>query len=118
MYLIVLLIINLGSAELPGGTLAAIIPLHMTSLLILLGGGRNPLYPPNKVILWDDALGKEVSELEFKECVCGIACRRDWLIVSLKRRVVIFKVGQRVTRFREWETCDNERGVWPTRCVL
>lgn len=96
--------------ELTGGTLAAVVPMHTSSLLFLLGGGRSPLYPPNKVILWDDAIGSEVAELEFREKVRGLACRRGWLAVALRRRVVVFQVGESVTRYGEWDTCDNTRG--------
>lgn len=97
--------------ELPGGTLSAVIPLHTSSMLFLVGGGRSPLYPPNKVVLWDDALGKEVAELEFREKVRGLACRRGWFAVALRRRVVVFKLGESVSRFGEWDTCDNPRGL-------
>jgi WD repeat-containing protein 45 len=62
------------------------------------------------VILWDDAIGCEVAELEFRERVRGIACRRGWVAVALRRRVVVFEVGDRVTRHGEWDTCDNPRG--------
>ncbi|KAF8640063.1 hypothetical protein AX17_001304 [Amanita inopinata Kibby_2008] len=97
--------------ELTGGTLAAVVPLHSTNLLFLLGGGRSPLYPPNKVVVWDDALGAEIAELEFRERVRGLACRRGWLAVALRRRVVAFQIGEKVTRYAEWETCDNLRGL-------
>lgn len=97
--------------ELTGGTLAAAFPLHTTNLLFLLGGGRSPLYPPNKVIVWDDALGKEVAELEFRERVRGLTCRRGWLAVALRRRVVVFQVGEQFKRHAEWDTCDNPRGL-------
>lgn len=104
-----------GYAELSGGTLAAVYPLHTSSLLFLLGGGVSPLYPPNKVILWDDALGRDVVELEFRERVRGIACRRGWLVVVLRRRAVVFKVlkGERdgVVRVGEYTTGDNTRGM-------
>ncbi|KAF9055219.1 hypothetical protein BDZ89DRAFT_1087911 [Hymenopellis radicata] len=85
--------------------------LHTSSLLFLVGGGRSPLYPPNKVIIWNDHLGCEVAELEFRERVRGLACRRGWLSVALRRRVVVFEIGERVTRFGEWETCDNPKGL-------
>ncbi|ESK97541.1 svp1-like protein 2 [Moniliophthora roreri MCA 2997] len=101
----------LRKRELSGGTLAAAVPMHTSSLLFLLGGGRSPLFPPNKVILWDDAIGSEVAELEFREKVRGIACRRGWLAVALRRRVVVFEVGEQVARFAEWDTCDNPRGL-------
>ncbi|KAF7313722.1 WD-REPEATS-REGION domain-containing protein [Mycena chlorophos] len=97
--------------ELTGGTLAAAVPLHASSLVFLLGGGRSPLYPPNKVVFWDDVLGTEVAELEFRERVRGLACRRGWLAVALRRRVVVFELGEQVSRFGEWDTSDNPRGL-------
>ena len=104
------------STELPGGTLSAVVPLHTSSMLFLVGGGRSPLYPPNKVVLWDDALGKEVAELEFREKVRGLACRRGWFAVALRRRVVVFKLDESVSRFGEWDTCDNPRGLQTILC--
>lgn len=101
----------LRKRELNGGTLAAAVPCHTSSLLFLLGGGRSPLYPPNKVILWDDVAGVEVAELEFREKVGGLACRRGWLAVALRRRVVVFEVHETVIRRGEYDTCDNPRGV-------
>ena len=87
-------------------------PLHTSSLLFLVGGGRSPRYPPNKVILWDDALEQEVAELEFRERVRGLACRKGWLAVALRRRVVVFELGTTVSRYGEWDTCDNPRGAF------
>ncbi|KAI0265191.1 WD40-repeat-containing domain protein [Gloeopeniophorella convolvens] len=97
--------------EVSGGILSSVVPMHCSSLLFLLGGGRDPRYPPNKVIFWDEALGKEVAELEFREKVRGLACRRGWLAVALRRRVVAFEIGESVKRYGEWETYDNTRGV-------
>ena len=99
------------SIELPGGTLSTAMPLHTSSILFLVGGGRSPLYPPNKVVLWDDVLGKDVAELEFREKVRGLACRRGWFAVALRRRIVVFKLDESVSRFGEWDTCDNPRGL-------
>ncbi|KIO25025.1 hypothetical protein M407DRAFT_25665 [Tulasnella calospora MUT 4182] len=94
------------------GTISKILPLHSTNLIFLVGGGRNPQYPPNKVILWDEALGRVVGEIEFSEQVRGLACRRGTLVVALKRRVVQFEISpQGIVKTREWDTCDNERGL-------
>ncbi|KAG6891288.1 hypothetical protein C0992_009480 [Termitomyces sp. T32_za158] len=101
----------LRNREITGGTLTAVVPFHTSNILFLVGGGRSPLYPPNKVVFWDDALGKEVAELEFRERVRGLACRRGWLAVALRRRVVVFQIGEQVTRYAEWDTCDNPKGL-------
>ncbi|KAF8760127.1 WD40 repeats protein [Rhizoctonia solani] len=93
------------------GTLAFVQPMHASSLLFLVGGGRAPLYPANKVILWDSVTQREVAELEFKERVCGLVTRRNWLVVALKRRVVAFEINSNIERRGEWETAENERGL-------
>ena len=92
------------------GTLAFVVPFNASNLLFLVGGGQSPRYPPNKVILWDEALGREVAELEFSERVRGLACRRGWLAVALRRRTVVYQVGEQVSRYGQWDTCDNSNG--------
>ncbi|KAH8118589.1 WD40 repeat-like protein [Phellopilus nigrolimitatus] len=93
------------------GTLTTVLPMHTSSLLFLVGGGASPRYPPNKVVVWDAARAREVAELEFRERVRGLACRRGWLVVALRRRAVAFEVGAAITRVQEWDTCDNQRGL-------
>ncbi|KAF8192472.1 hypothetical protein BJ912DRAFT_962082 [Pholiota molesta] len=81
--------------ELTGGTLAAV----------------EPAVPAEQGRAVERCAGKEVAELEFRERVRGIACRRGWLAVSLRRRVVVFQIGASVTRYGEWDTGDNPRGL-------
>ncbi|EJD01438.1 WD40 repeat-like protein [Fomitiporia mediterranea MF3/22] len=97
--------------EFTGGSLAIVLPMHTSSLLFLVGGGASPLYPPNKIVVWDDARARAVAELEFRERVRGLAVRRGWLIVALRRRVVAFEIGEEIRRVHEWDTCDNQRGL-------
>ncbi|THH12258.1 hypothetical protein EW145_g154 [Phellinidium pouzarii] len=101
----------LRKREFTNGTLTTVLPMHTSSLLFLVGGGPSPLYPPNKVVVWDDVLGREVAELEFRERVRGLACRRGWLVVALRRRAVAFEVGTAIARVQEWDTCDNLHGL-------
>ena len=59
-------------------------------------------------------------ELEFKERVRGLACRRGWLVVVLRRRAVVFRVvsgePEGVVRYQEYVTGDNTRGEsFPSR---
>ncbi|KAM0756265.1 hypothetical protein T439DRAFT_283151 [Meredithblackwellia eburnea MCA 4105] len=100
--------------EFPNSSLKIVLPLAQTNLLFLVGGPPSPLYPPNKVLFWDDKLGKTVAELEFREDVRGLAARRDRLIVVLRRRVLIFVLAEGLTGvWREgvYDTTDNPTGV-------
>ncbi|GAA5863632.1 hypothetical protein JCM1840_000087 [Sporobolomyces johnsonii] len=100
--------------DLPNSSLRIVLPLERSNLLFLVGGPPSPLYPPNKVLVWDDKLGTAVAALEFREDVRGLAARRDRLVVALRRRVIIFVLGKGETGiWREggYETCDNPKGL-------
>ncbi|KZT43042.1 hypothetical protein SISSUDRAFT_1040936 [Sistotremastrum suecicum HHB10207 ss-3] len=102
----------LKKRELKNGTLNIVHPFQTSSILFLVGGGRSPHYPRNKVIIWDEAAGREAAELEFREPVLGLACRRGWLSVAFRSRVVLFKVSEKgVSRVIEYATWDNPRGL-------
>ena len=46
--------------------------LYKTNVLALVGGGPSPLFPPNKVIIWDDHRSEAIGEMSFKSDVKAI----------------------------------------------
>ncbi|KAK4054825.1 Phosphatidylinositol 3,5-bisphosphate-binding protein [Microbotryomycetes sp. JL201] len=96
------------------GSVDLVVQLERSNILFVVGGGSTPLYPPNKVIVWDDKLAKPVAQLEFRERVRGIAARRDRLAVALSSRVIVFALGKGangIWREGSYETTSNPKGI-------
>jgi len=51
--------------------------LYRSNILALVGGGKNPKFTPNKVILWDDHQSKVISELRFNSYVKNVKLKKD-----------------------------------------
>jgi hypothetical protein len=46
-------------------------------MIALVGSGRNPKWPVNKIFLWDDSKLEVIGELTFKSIVRGIKMVKD-----------------------------------------
>ncbi|GAA5943903.1 uncharacterized protein JCM15063_006542 [Sporobolomyces koalae] len=98
----------------PDSSLGMVVPLERTNILLVVGGPPSPLYPPNKVVFWDDKLSCAVAELEFREDVRGLAVRKDRLVVALRRRIIVYVLGVGtvgIWREGSYDTCDNPKGL-------
>lgn len=63
------------------------------NIVALVGGGKIPIAPPNKCMLWDDNLKKVVSELEYCGVVRGVKIRRDALVVATDDKTRVYDLN-------------------------
>jgi len=84
--------------------------LYRSNILALVGGGKNPKYSPNKVILWDDYNAKVISELRFTSNVKNVKLKKEKIIVVCESKIYIFSF----TNFQNIDTLDtfdNPKGI-------
>ncbi len=81
-----------------------------TNILGLVGGGKTPCFPTNKLIIWDDHQGKIVSELRFNENILNVRLRSDKIISVLPKKIYIFNFNT-LEILQSLETKNNTKGI-------
>ena len=77
--------------------------LYKSNILALVGGGINPKFSPNKVIIWDELNGKIISQLRFDTNVKNIKLTKVKV-----RRTSTFEVGASLVLCScPWKHCET-----------
>ena len=95
------------------GGIGIIEMLKRTNILALVGGGRNPKFPTNQLIIWDDHQGKIISKLRINENIMSVRLRNDKIIVVTRNKFYLFNIKTLVTIAIE-NTFDNPLGIIAT----
>ena len=85
--------------------------LYKTNILALVGGGKNPKFPLNKVIIWDDQQGKQICELRFKTLIKNVKLKKDIIIVICQNKIYAYKLNSLELLSEPLETYDNPKGI-------
>ena len=93
-----------------GGSLGIAEMFYCTNLLALVGGGSNPKFPPNKVVLWDDKQTKVVAELIFLSEVRTIKLRKSKLLVAIDNKIFLYQLHD-LKILDIIDTCYNPLGL-------
>ena len=92
------------------GGIGIIEMLNRCNILALVGGGKNPKYAQNKVVIWDDHQSKVISELRFISYVKNVKLKRDKLFVVCDQKIFIFTFIS-FDILDTLETYDNPKGI-------
>lgn len=94
--------------------------LYRSNILAFVGGGKNPKYTPNKVILWDDHQSKVISELRFNSYVKNVKLKKDKynsyftfinrIIVVCETKIYVFTYIS-FNNIDTIETYENPKGI-------
>ncbi|KAI9320323.1 WD40-repeat-containing domain protein [Zopfochytrium polystomum] len=96
--------------DVPGGIAIAEM-LHRTNYIALVGGGRHPKFPTNRVMIWDDLKGRIVMEFQMRSEVKAVRFRKDRLVIVLLNKVVVYTFSPKPLRLYSFDTMPNDRGL-------
>ncbi|KAJ7973346.1 Autophagy-related protein like [Quillaja saponaria] len=94
----------------PGGGVGLVQMLFRCNILAFVGGGSDPQYPINKVMIWDDHESRCIGELSFRSEVKGVRLRRDKIVVVLLHKIFVYNFAD-LKVLHHIETIANPKGL-------
>ncbi|KAN0071676.1 WD40-repeat-containing domain protein [Elaphomyces granulatus] len=85
--------------------------LGQSNYMAIVGGGKQPKFPQNKLIIWDDAKQKAVITMEFRTSVLRVRLSKSRIIVALLNSIHIFAFSNPPQKLSVFETSDNPLGL-------
>ncbi|KAK9726277.1 hypothetical protein RND81_05G203300 [Saponaria officinalis] len=93
-----------------GGGIGKVEMLFRCNILAIVGGGPDPQYSVNKIMIWDDHQSRCIGELSFRSEVRGVRLRRDRIVAVLEQKVFVYNFAD-LKLLHQIETTANPKGL-------
>ncbi|KAK4124766.1 WD40 repeat-like protein [Parathielavia appendiculata] len=77
----------------------------------LVGGGRQPKFAANKLIIWDDLKSKAALEISALTPVRGVQLSKEHIVAVLQNSVRVYKFAKPPSLLSAYETANNPWGL-------
>ena len=64
--------------------------LYNTNILALVGGGKNPKYQPNELIIWDEEKGEESGRLKMNNNILNVKLKENRIYIVTNTKIYLF----------------------------
>ena len=81
-----------------------------SNILAMVGGGKQPLFSPNTVMIWDDAKARFVGEINVNTKVLHVCITSKTLVVVTIQKTYIYELCS-LRKQQEYLTAENEYGL-------
>ncbi|KAG4030982.1 hypothetical protein MFRU_010g01080 [Monilinia fructicola] len=85
--------------------------LGKTNYIALVGGGKQPKFAQNKVIIWDDSKRKVAAQLSVLTSVRGVRISRTHIVVALLNSIRVYHFLSTPELYQAYETASNPYGL-------
>jgi len=83
---------------------------YSSNLIALVGGGDDPKFPTNKLVIWDDYQGAKIGDIDAEHKIYGVKFNKENFAIVCQNWVKLYNF-RAMTFLDKIETYDNPNGV-------
>ena len=95
-----------------GGGIGIIEMLNRSNIIALVGGGKNPKFDENKLIIWDDSQSKINAEIAVTYSIHNVKLMRTKIFIIGETVIDVFNLGNNYLKIDSIITCQNKNGIF------